>query len=228
MSHRVKSLVTKYTRTADHGGLIVGVGGYSAVFHEVGTTIEHDLVRAESLALPITLILLLLVFGTRRVVLAAAGHRRAVGGRHVRRAPAPQHGHRGLDLQPQPDHRDGPRAWPSTTRCSWCRGTGRSCGPATSPTWPWPAPCAPPAAPSPSAPSRWPRRCARCSCSPWPSCAASPTPAWPWPSSPACSPSWCSRRMLAALGPQGRRAHDLQALDARRTTRASGTAWRSS
>ena len=64
VSHLVKSLVAKYTRTADHGGLTVGVGGFSAVFHEVGTTIEHDLVRAESLALPITLILLLLVFGT--------------------------------------------------------------------------------------------------------------------------------------------------------------------
>jgi RND superfamily putative drug exporter len=64
VNDRVKPLVEKYTRTADHGGLIVGVGGYSAVFHEVGTTIEHDLVRAESLALPITLILLLLVFGT--------------------------------------------------------------------------------------------------------------------------------------------------------------------
>jgi RND superfamily putative drug exporter len=60
---RVKDLVAKYTRHPDHG-ITVGVGGYSAVFHEVGTTIEKDLVRAESLALPITLILLLLVFGT--------------------------------------------------------------------------------------------------------------------------------------------------------------------
>jgi RND superfamily putative drug exporter len=60
---RVKGLVTKYTRHPAHG-ITVGVGGYSAVFHEVGTTIEKDLVRAESLALPVTLILLLLVFGT--------------------------------------------------------------------------------------------------------------------------------------------------------------------
>jgi RND superfamily putative drug exporter len=62
VNKRVKDLVPKYTRDGDV--IEVGVGGYSAIFREVGTTIEDDLVRAESIALPITLILLLLVFGT--------------------------------------------------------------------------------------------------------------------------------------------------------------------
>jgi RND superfamily putative drug exporter len=62
VNKRVKDLVPKYTR--DGAVVQVGVGGYSAIFREVGTTIEDDLVRAESIALPITLILLLLVFGT--------------------------------------------------------------------------------------------------------------------------------------------------------------------
>jgi RND superfamily putative drug exporter len=51
-----------FTRHA--GGIDVRVGGFGEIFREVGSTIEHDLVRAESIALPITLILLLLVFGS--------------------------------------------------------------------------------------------------------------------------------------------------------------------
>ena len=62
VNDRVADLVDKYTR--DDATVTVGMGGYSAVFREVGTTIEEDLIRAESIALPITLILLLLVFGS--------------------------------------------------------------------------------------------------------------------------------------------------------------------
>ena len=62
VNQRVADLVDKYTR--DDDTITVGMGGYSAIFREVGTTIEDDLVRAESIALPITLILLLLVFGS--------------------------------------------------------------------------------------------------------------------------------------------------------------------
>ena len=61
VNDRVEELTPKYTRD---GELVVGVGGFGEVFREVGTTIEEDLVRAETIALPITLILLLLVFGT--------------------------------------------------------------------------------------------------------------------------------------------------------------------
>ena len=42
----------------------VDVGGQSAVFVEVGETIEGDLARAEAISFPITLILLILVFGS--------------------------------------------------------------------------------------------------------------------------------------------------------------------
>ena len=48
----------------DAGAVDVEVGGFAQVFHEVGDTIEEDLVRAEIIALPITLMLLLLVFGS--------------------------------------------------------------------------------------------------------------------------------------------------------------------
>jgi RND superfamily putative drug exporter len=61
------TLGPKYTR--HDGGIAVAVGGFGQVFREVGDTIESDLLRAESIALPITLLLLLLVFGS---VVAAA------------------------------------------------------------------------------------------------------------------------------------------------------------
>src|SRR5690606_16702898 len=48
----------------DHGPISVAVGGFGPVFNEVGHTIEDDLLRAEMIAFPITLILLLLVFGS--------------------------------------------------------------------------------------------------------------------------------------------------------------------
>ncbi len=61
VNERVEALAD-YERTGD--GITVGVTGFAQVFKEVGTTIEKDLVRAETIALPITLILLLLVFGS--------------------------------------------------------------------------------------------------------------------------------------------------------------------
>jgi putative drug exporter of the RND superfamily len=42
----------------------VAVGGFAEVFRQVGETIESDLVRAESIALPVTLVLLVIVFGS--------------------------------------------------------------------------------------------------------------------------------------------------------------------
>src|SRR4051812_36152842 len=50
--------------TQDGAVIKVGVGGFAEVFREVGTQIEHDLRIAEMIALPITLILLILVFGS--------------------------------------------------------------------------------------------------------------------------------------------------------------------
>jgi RND superfamily putative drug exporter len=62
VNKRVADLIPTY-RQSD-ATITVAVGGFAEVFSEVGTTIQEDLVRAESLALPITLILLLLVFGS--------------------------------------------------------------------------------------------------------------------------------------------------------------------
>ncbi|MFD6935630.1 MMPL family transporter [Streptomyces goshikiensis] len=48
----------------EHGPLRVSLGGPAAVQREVTTTIQEDLLRAELIALPVTLVLLILVFGS--------------------------------------------------------------------------------------------------------------------------------------------------------------------
>ena len=55
-------LVPRFTREDE--AVSVGVGGFEAVFREVSTQIEEDLGRAEAIAVPITLILLIVVFGS--------------------------------------------------------------------------------------------------------------------------------------------------------------------
>jgi RND superfamily putative drug exporter len=47
----------------EHDGVEVAVGGQAEVFRQVGLTIEGDLARAESIAVPVTLALLIVVFG---------------------------------------------------------------------------------------------------------------------------------------------------------------------
>jgi putative drug exporter of the RND superfamily len=67
---RVTELAPRYERWAGIGGggdsaaVDVELGGFAEVFHEVSDTIEEDLVRAETIALPITMVLLVLVFGS--------------------------------------------------------------------------------------------------------------------------------------------------------------------
>ena len=46
------------------GSLQVRSGGEFAVYAQVGDTIEHDILRAESIAIPVTAVLLVLVFGS--------------------------------------------------------------------------------------------------------------------------------------------------------------------
>jgi RND superfamily putative drug exporter len=58
----VEEVSPAFNRTQD--GLSVKVTGFAEVFREMGTTIEGDLVRAESIALPITMIALIFVFGS--------------------------------------------------------------------------------------------------------------------------------------------------------------------
>lgn len=48
----------------DFQGLAVRVGGEMEIFRQVGETIERDLARAESIAIPVTAVLLVLVFGS--------------------------------------------------------------------------------------------------------------------------------------------------------------------
>jgi putative drug exporter of the RND superfamily len=57
---RVREIVPELV--AAGGVLEVGATGFAEVFHQVSEQIERDLVRAELIALPITLLLLLLVF----------------------------------------------------------------------------------------------------------------------------------------------------------------------
>ena len=59
---RTKELATAYTGSVD--GLDVRVGGQLEIFSEVGSTIEHDLLRAEGVAIPVTAVLLVIVFGS--------------------------------------------------------------------------------------------------------------------------------------------------------------------
>jgi RND superfamily putative drug exporter len=56
-----------------HGPLEVSIGGPVAVQHEMTTTIQEDLLRAELIALPITLVLLIMVFGSAVAALLPLG-----------------------------------------------------------------------------------------------------------------------------------------------------------
>jgi RND superfamily putative drug exporter len=62
LNERVEEIAPRLQE--DSGPVTVQVGGVAEVFREVNATIEDDLVRAELIALPITLILLMLVFGS--------------------------------------------------------------------------------------------------------------------------------------------------------------------
>ena len=57
-----KELSPRYA--GDHGAVTVRVGGFSEVFRQVNQQVEQDLVRVELIAFPITLVLMILVFGS--------------------------------------------------------------------------------------------------------------------------------------------------------------------
>src|SRR6266542_3069850 len=59
---RVKELSPKFTRST--GPLTIAVGGQAEVFRQVGTQVEKDLRKAETITFPVVLILLVLVFGS--------------------------------------------------------------------------------------------------------------------------------------------------------------------
>jgi RND superfamily putative drug exporter len=62
VEERIAELGPRYQR--DGGVIVVEVGGFAQVFHDIGETLEEDLLRAEMIALPITLILLVVIFGS--------------------------------------------------------------------------------------------------------------------------------------------------------------------
>ena len=62
--------------TGDYQGAEIHVAGFGAVTKAINETIEHDLIRAETIAIPIVLILLVITFGS----LVAAGLPLFVGG----------------------------------------------------------------------------------------------------------------------------------------------------
>ncbi|MGH9156271.1 MAG: MMPL family transporter [Acidimicrobiales bacterium] len=59
---RIETLSPAFTRSTDV--LDVRVGGFAEVFREISKTVEGDLARAEAVAVPITLLLLVVVFGS--------------------------------------------------------------------------------------------------------------------------------------------------------------------
>ncbi|MFN8035636.1 MAG: MMPL family transporter [Acidimicrobiia bacterium] len=74
----VQGTVGEIAKRFDRAGGVVTtrVGGRSEVFREIDTQIQADLTKAESIAFPVTLVLLILVFGSA----VAAGLPLAVGG----------------------------------------------------------------------------------------------------------------------------------------------------
>jgi putative drug exporter of the RND superfamily len=62
LNDRIEELGPELGR--DNDAITVEVGGFAQVFNEVSTTIEEDLVRSEMIAIPITLVLLVLIFGS--------------------------------------------------------------------------------------------------------------------------------------------------------------------
>ena len=67
VAERIEELGPAYTRTGE--SMDVGVGGFAETFRQINHSIEEDLLRAELIAIPITMLLLLFVF---RSVVAAS------------------------------------------------------------------------------------------------------------------------------------------------------------
>jgi len=74
INHAVGRIARRFDRREE--AVTIAVGGRAEIFHEIGTQIQSDLTKAELIALPITLLLLILVFGS----VVAAGLPLAVGG----------------------------------------------------------------------------------------------------------------------------------------------------
>jgi len=58
----IASALTAHSSSS--GAITFQIGGFGAAFHEVDTVVEHNLLHAEEIAIPLTLILLFFVFGS--------------------------------------------------------------------------------------------------------------------------------------------------------------------
>ena len=94
----------------DRDGVTVRAGGEAMVYAQINNQCEHDLLLMESIAVPLSFVVLVWVFGG---LLAAAlplavGLRAILGSMAVMRAIT--YRHRRVDLRAEPDHCDGPGA----------------------------------------------------------------------------------------------------------------------
>jgi RND superfamily putative drug exporter len=64
VNDRITELAPQLRAAGDGTAVKVEVGGFAEIYRELGATVEKDLVTAEVIALPITLILLVLIFGS--------------------------------------------------------------------------------------------------------------------------------------------------------------------
>jgi putative drug exporter of the RND superfamily len=159
LGERTDELVARY----EHDGTATRVqaGGQLRVYREVNTQVESDLAKAEGIAVPITLLLLLVVVFASAVAALlplAVGGFAIVGTLLILRVLA------GLtDVSVYALNLTTALGLGLAVDYSLLssRATASSCAPAASRPTPWRSPCRPPAAPCCSAPSPSPRRCWR-------------------------------------------------------------------
>jgi RND superfamily putative drug exporter len=60
----IAAALTARPNSSKNGAITFQIGGFGAAFHEVDTVVEHDLLHAEEIAFPLTLLLLFFVFGS--------------------------------------------------------------------------------------------------------------------------------------------------------------------
>lgn len=125
------------------GPVDVRFGGPAAVRNASQEVIAEDLVRAGMIALPVTLVLLVFVFGSAVAALLPllVGIMAILGTNAVLRVltSSPM-----SPSTPRTSPRPSASDWPSTTPCSSCAATARSRRRVLVPTRPWPPHCAPP------------------------------------------------------------------------------------
>jgi RND superfamily putative drug exporter len=61
---REEPLIATALRAHPNAAITLQIGGYGAAFHEVDTVVERNLLHAEAIAFPLTLLLLFFVFGS--------------------------------------------------------------------------------------------------------------------------------------------------------------------